>query len=181
MTRLPSSRHVSPVARDDDDKPTKKKSSTKASPKRTAKLPGAAQIRAAAIVLGGLVSFVGLMSFVGLATSNLAVRFIGALVLVVVLPAIATERVLKRTEGKGSLALIGDVFAVVLMVLALLFVGAEAVTRPIFTHEGDHHAKDGSRVMARALYFLGGVTPTFPPDKPQATPPSSASASAGGH
>jgi uncharacterized protein YqhQ len=181
LTRLATSRHLSLVARDDDDKPAKKKASTKTSAKRTAKLPGAAQIRAAAIVMGGLVSFIGLMSIVGVVTSNLAGRFIGALVLAVVLPAIATERVLKRMEGKGSLALIGDVFAVVLMVLALFFVGAEAITRPLFTHEGDRYAKDGSRFMARTLYFLGGVTPTFPPDRPQATPASSASASAGGH
>lgn len=166
----------------DEDKPRPKKKASKAEPARArtkAKVSIAGWLRLAATLFGGLISFLGLMALVGGITDSFVARFVGALAVVIVLPAVIAERVLRRAGEKADLMLVIDVFAVVLMGLALFFVGAEAVTRPLLAHEGDRYARGGARVMARALYFLGGVAPTFPEEKTATAPATSASASAG--
>ncbi|MBX3185655.1 MAG: hypothetical protein KF819_01515 [Labilithrix sp.] len=132
--------------------------------------------RAVGIAFGGFVTLIGVMALVGLVTDNGWVRLLVGLVAVIVLPAFLADRVLRRTEGKGGLGLIADMFAIVLLGVALILVAAEPVTRSLFRHEGDLYAQSGSTFMARTAYFLGGVSPVFPSEK--AAPAGSASASA---
>lgn len=118
--------------------------------------------RAVGILFGGFVTLVGLMSVVGLVTDMFWVRFGVAALLGLALPAFAADRVLKRTSMGGGLATVVDVFAIVLLAIAIAFVGLEGMTRGILRDEADRYARSGSRGMARAVYFLAGVAPAFP-------------------
>lgn len=120
--------------------------------------------RAVALVVGALVTLVGVMGVVGLVTGNFLARLLVALVLVIGVPALVTDRLLKRTKARG-LGVAGDIFAIVLLGLALFFVGLEFLSKPLFVGEGDHYARSGSRGMARFAYWLGGVTPVFPEER----------------
>lgn len=138
--------------------------------------------RVIGVTLGGFVSVVGLMSVVGLAVSNVWVRLGAAVVVLVVIPALLSDRLLKRTSAnlatRGALGMVGDTFAIVLLGIALLFVAADSVTRTPLMHEGDLYARAGADRMARTVYFLAGVSPVFPSER-AAQPASPASASAG--
>lgn len=134
--------------------------------------------RVIGIVSGGFVTLVGLMALVGLVTDSFLVRLVVGLVLAIALPAFLSDRLLKRMSMGGGLSMVADVFAIVLLGVALAFVAAEAITRPLLVREGDRYARSGSSGMARVVYFLAGVSPVFPGDKPATLPPASASASA---
>lgn len=134
-------------------------------------------------ILGGAVTLVGLMGVVGMVTGNFWARLLVALVLLIGVPALVADRLLKRTKLGGGLGMVGDVFAIVLLAIALLLVGAEFLSKPLFVREGDHYSRSGSRSMARLAYWLGGVTPVFPEERglpAQVGPGASASASASG-
>ena len=137
---------------------------------------------AVGIALGGFVTLTGVMGVVGLAVENIWARLVVGLLVVVGLPAFLADRLLKRSDStlatRGGLGMVADVFAIVLLGIALMLVGADAMTSSLFAHEGDLHAKHGSTTMARAVYFVAGVSPVFPGDKPTAKPSASASASA---
>lgn len=124
--------------------------------------------RTVGILLGGFVTLVGMMSVVGFATDNFWARLLVALVVVVGFPAFVSDRVLKRTRLGGGAAMVADLFAIVLLGIALLLVEADFVSKPLLVSEGDRYAKSGSRGMARLTYFLGGVSPVFPEDRPPA-------------
>ena len=102
-------------------------------------------VKAAAIVLGGVCTFVTFASIVGLATGNEWVRAGLGLVLSVVLPAVAVDRALpKKDAGKPRPGLVGDVVAIVLLGIPLLFIGlGQPVTRPLLVREGDRLAESG--------------------------------------
>src|SRR5690606_29777241 len=128
----------------------------------------------------------GVMGIVGLVTGNFLARLLVALVLVIGVPALATDRLLKRTKARG-LGVVGDVFAIVLLALALFLVGFEFLSKPLFVGEGDHYAESGSRGLARFSYWLGGVSPSFPEERglpaqvgPGAAPASASAASVDG-
>lgn len=170
----------------DDLLPKKKSSSTaKAPAKGTSKGASPEMVRLmrvtriVGIVLGGFVTLVGMMAVVGFATDNFWVRLVVGLLVVVGLPAFVSDRFLKRTNLGGGLSMVADVFAIILLGIALVLVAVDAVSRPILVREGDRYARSGSRVMARTVYFLGGVSPTFPEDK-AAAPAGSASAAPAG-
>ena len=135
------------------------------------------------IALGGFVSLVAVMAVVGLAVDNVWARLVVGALVVVGLPAFLADRMLKRSDStlatRGSLGMVADVFAIVLLGGALMLVAADSVTSSLFRHEGDLYAKHGSTTMARAVYFVAGVSPLFPADKPAAAAAGSASASAG--
>lgn len=137
---------------------------------------------AVGIALGGFITLVAVMGVVGLAVENIWARLVVGLLVVVGLPAFLADRLLKRSEStlatRGGLGMVADVFAIVLLGIALMLVGADAMTSSLFAHEGDLYAKHGSTAMARAVYFVAGVSPVFPGDKPSAKPNGSASASA---
>ena len=137
---------------------------------------------AAGIALGGFVTLTGVMGVVGLAVENIWARLVVGLLVVVGLPAFLADRLLKRSDStlatRGGLGMVADVFAIVLLGVALMLVSADAMTSSLFAHEGDLLAKHGSTTIARAVYFVGGVSPVFPGDKPTATPNASASATA---
>jgi hypothetical protein len=176
------------VAKEDDLLPKKKTTSTaKPALKGTSKGSSSASpqmlrlmrgTRIVGILLGGLVTLVGMMSVVGLVTDNIWARLIVALIVVVGLPAFISDRLLRRLSLAAGVSRVGDIFAIVLLGIATVLVSADFVSKPLFVREGDRYARSGSRTMARVVYFLGGVSPTFP-DEPGAVPPAgSASASA---
>jgi hypothetical protein len=137
-------------------------------------------IKGAAIVLGGVCTFVAFSSIVGIATGNAWARAGLALVLTVVLPMVAVDRALpKKDAGKARPGLMVDVIAVVLLGIALLFIGiGQPVTRPLLVREGDRLAEDGREVPAHFVYFLGGVRPVDAPEPaPSSSPAPSASSS----
>lgn len=174
------------MAKDDDDEIiVPKKSKTK--PVSTGKSASASMKKlmrvatAIGITFGGFVSLVGMMGVVGLGVSNIWARLVVGLVVVIGLPAFLADRLLKRTDAnlgtRGSLGMVANTFAIVLLGVALMLVGAEAMTKNLFAHEGDLYARSGSTGMARLVYFVAGVSPVFPNDKPGAKPAGSASAS----
>lgn len=136
---------------------------------------------AVGILLGGFVTIVSVMAVMGLAIENIWVRLVFGLLIVVGLPAFLADRLLKRSDStlatRGGLGMVADVFAIVLLGAALMFVAADAVTKSLIRHEGDLYAKSGSTTMARLVYFLAGVTPVFPLEK---TAAAKAGATAGG-
>jgi hypothetical protein len=141
-------------------------------------------VKGGAIVLGGVCTFVTFASIVGLATGNEWVRAGLGLVLSVVLPAVAVDRALpKKDAGKARPGLVGDVVAVVLLGIPLLFIGlGQPVTRPLLVREGDRLAESGHEIPAHAVYFLAGVRPVDE-TAPSAPPPASvapAASSSGG-
>ena len=135
------------------------------------------------IALGGFVTIVAVMAVVGLAVDNIWARLVVGLIVVVGLPAFLADRMLKRSDStlatRGGLGMVADVFAIVLLGAALMLVAADSVTSSLFRHEGDIYARHGSTTMARAVYFVAGVSPVFPAEKPAAAPGGSAPASAG--
>lgn len=118
--------------------------------------------RVVGLLLGGFVTLVGFMGVVGLVTDSFWVRFGVASVVGIVIPAVVADRLLKRLGTGGGLSMVVDVFAIVLLALGVAFAGLEGLTRGLLRDEGDRYAKSGSRTMARAVYFLAGVSPTFP-------------------
>ena len=176
------------MAREDDLLPKKKSPAAKGSvAKSSSASPQMLRLmritRTIGVVLGGFVTLVGMMSLVGLVTDNFWVRLLVALIVVVGLPAFLSDRVLKRTKLGGGLGMVGDIFAIVLLGIALLLVGVDFASKPLLVREGDRYARSGSRTMARVVYFLGGVSPVFPEEKGAApagsgAAPASASASA---
>lgn len=133
------------------------------------------------IVLGGFVTLVGVMAVVGLAVDNIWARLVVGLIVVIALPAFLADRLLKRGGStlatKGGLGMVADVFAIVLLGIALVLVAADAITKSLYRHEGDLYARSGSTTMARMVYFVAGVAPVFPFEKPPAKPAGSASGS----
>ena len=113
----------------------------------------------------------------GIVTGNAWARAGLALVLTVVLPMAAVDRALpKKDAGKARPGLVVDVIAMVLLGVALLFIGlGQPVTRPLLVREGDRLAEDGREVPAHFVYFLGGVRPV---DAPEPAPSSSLAPSA---
>jgi hypothetical protein len=139
-------------------------------------------IKGAGIVLGGVCSFVTFSSITGIVTGNAWARGLVALVLTVALPLFAVDRALPRSDpAKARTGLMGDVIALVLLGVALLFIGiGQPVTRPLLVREGDRLAEDGRDVPAHLVYFLAGVRPVDAPapalvPAPSATPSGSAS------
>lgn len=173
------------MAKDDDEIIVPKKSKAKpvsTSPSASASMRKLMRVACAiGIALGGFVALVGMMSVVGLAVSNIWARLAVGLVVVVGLPAFLADRLLKRTDAnlgtRGSLGMVSNVFAIVLLGVALMLVAAEAMTKNLFAHEADLYARSGSTTMARLVYFVAGVSPVFPNEKPGAKPGASGSAS----
>jgi hypothetical protein len=171
------------VAKEDQLLPKKKSTTSK-----TAKSGVSPQMRrlmriarAVGIVLGGFVTLVGLMATVGFLTDTTWIRLVIALLVVVGVPAFASDRFLKRTNMRGGLGLVADIFAIVLLSIALLLVAVDVASRPLLVREGDRYARSGSRTMARVVYFLGGVSPVFPEDRAGSpAPKGSASAAVDG-
>lgn len=181
------------MAKDDDEIILPKKSKTKSAPASSVSKGQVASppmrrlmriTRFVGIAFGGFVALVGVMSLAGMVSSNFIFRVVVGLLVVVALPALLSDRMLKRTNAnlgsRGALGMVGDVFAIVLLGVALMFVAAESVTKNVIAHEGDHYARANSTMMARVVYFIAGVSPVWAADKPPAKPAASASASASG-
>ncbi|MBX3221025.1 MAG: hypothetical protein KF795_10945 [Labilithrix sp.] len=156
------------MAKEDDLLPKKKTSSTAKASSRGSTGASAQMLRLMRIVrlfgvlLGGLVTLVGAMSLVGFVTDAFWARLVVALIVVVGLSAFVSVRVLKRTKLGGGLSTATDIFAIVLLAIALVLVSADFASKPLLVREGDRYARAGSRTMARVVYFLGGVSPVFP-------------------
>lgn len=138
-------------------------------------------VKGLAIAVGGLCTFVTFSSLVGVVTGNAWARAIGALLLTIAVPAFAADRALPKGDSKKARpGLVGDVIALVLLGIALLFVGiGQPVTRPLLVREGDRLAEDGHEIPAHLVYLMGGVRPVDA-IAPAPQPPPAASSS-GGH
>lgn len=136
------------------------------------------------ILLGGSVTLVAMMGVIGLVVDNIWARLVVGLIVVVGLPAFLADRMLKRSDStlatRGGLGLVADIFAIVLLGIALMLVAADSMTSRLFRHEGDLYARSGSGTMARMAYFFAGVAPVFPAEKAALKPAGSASGSASG-
>ena len=117
------------------------------------------------IALGGFVTLTAVMGVIGLAVDNIWARLVIGLLVVVGLPAFVADRLLKRSDStlatRGGLGMVADVFAIVLLSIALGLSAVDWATRPLFRHEGDLYARAGSTTMARLVYFVAGVSPCF--------------------
>ncbi len=118
-------------------------------------------VKGLAIAGGGLCTFVTFASLVGIVTGNPWARAIGALLLSVAVPALVADRALPKGDAsKARSGLVGDVIAIVLLAIALLFVGiGQPVTRPLLVREGDRLAGDGHEIPAHVVYLMAGVRP----------------------
>jgi hypothetical protein len=136
-------------------------------------------IKGAAIVVGGVCTFVAFASLIGVVTGSGWARFVGALVLTGLFPAFAIDRALPKGDAtKGRVGLVVNVVALVLLGIAMLFVGiGQPVTGPLMVKEGDRLAEEGHSVSSHLVYLLAGVRPVDGPEGPTA-PYGSASASA---
>jgi hypothetical protein len=124
-------------------------------------------IKGVAIAAGAMCTFVAFSSLVGLATGNGWARGIVGLVLTLALPALVVDRSLPKGNAKKARpGLVSDAIAMVLLGVALVFVGfGQPLTRPLLVHEGDRYAEDGHDVLAHVVYFLAGVRPVDAPPK----------------
>ena len=124
-------------------------------------------IKGVAIAAGALCTFVAFSSVVGLATGNGWARGIVGLLLTLALPAVVVDRSLPKNDPKKARpGLVADATAIVLLGVALVFVGfGQPLTRPLLVHEGDRYAEDGHDVLAHVVYFLAGVRPVDAPPK----------------
>ena len=177
------------MAKDEEDEIVVPKKSSKTSKASSPSSKGpSAQMRrlmritcGVGIALGGFVTLTAVMGVVGLVVDNIWARLMVGLLVVVGLPAFLADRLLKRSDStlatRGGLGMVADVFAIVLLGIALVLSAVDWATRPIFRHEGDLYARAGSTTMARALYFVAGVAPVFPFEKPKAAGAASGSAS----
>jgi hypothetical protein len=141
-------------------------------------------IKGVALVVGGACTLLSLMSVVGIVTSNGVARLVVALILGIGFPAFIADRLLPKDDVKRAPGLTGDVFALVLLGFALVFVAfAHPLTEGLLAREGDRQAVAGNGLVARVAYVLAGVRADEPP-APSAGPAGSAapsaSASAGG-
>ncbi|HEY6460563.1 MAG TPA: hypothetical protein VIY73_10450 [Polyangiaceae bacterium] len=134
-------------------------------------------VKGLGIAVGGICSFVAFASLVGIVTGNVWARGIIALVLCIVFPAFAVDRALPKGDAtKGRVGLVGDVVALVLLGIAMLFVGiGQPVTRPLLVREGDRLAEDDHAIAAHVVYLMAGVRPV---DALPAAPPPASGASA---
>lgn len=133
--------------------------------------------RGLGILFGGFVTLVGMMSVIGFLSDNFWVRLLVALLVVVGVPAFIADRFLKKTNLGGGLGMVADIFAIVLLGIALILVYADFASKPLLVREGDRYARSGSRSMASIVYFLGGVSPVYPGEA-GAAPAGSGSAAA---
>ena len=145
------------MAREDDLLPKKKPSAAAAKPASKGPSPQMLRlmrvVRAIGVLLGGFVTLVGMMSLVGIVTDNFWARLLVALVLVVGFPAFVSDRLLKRTRLGGGMGMVGDVFAIVLLGIALLLVSVDFASKPLLVREGDRYARSGSRTMALSSWL----------------------------
>jgi hypothetical protein len=118
-------------------------------------------VKGLGIAVGGVCSFVAFASLVGIVTGNGWARGIIALVLCVVFPAFAVDRALPKGDAtKRRAGLVGDVVALVLLGIAMLFIGiGQPVTRPLLVKEGDRLAEDDHAIAAHVVYLMAGVRP----------------------
>jgi len=124
-------------------------------------------VKGVAIAAGAVCTFVAFSSVVGLATGNGWARGIVGLLLTLALPAVVVDRSLPKGDvNKARPGLVSDAIAIVLLGVALGFVGfGQPLTRPLLVHEGDRYAEDGHDVLAHVVYFLAGVRPVDAPPK----------------
>lgn len=124
-----------------------------------------------------LTALLGLSSAFGAVTDIFVLRAIVALVLLVGLPLFASDKILSRMKSPNDkLAVVLDVFGLFWMTLAWLFVAA---LPKVFVAEGDRQTRAGSTTLAKTVYFLGGVSPTFRTERSLVPAPSASAPGAG--
>src|SRR5262249_7614273 len=116
-------------------------------------------LKAGAMVVGLPSTVVFLMALIGGVAENGYARVVGALIVAIVLPLLVADRMLPEHDPTRARGLVGDVCAVTWMLLAVVLAGAANVsTRSLLAREGDRLVQGGHDGIARAAYFLAGVS-----------------------
>jgi len=128
-------------------------------------------------MLGGLFfSLICLMAIIGALTANGWARSLGALVVLVVVPAIIADRAIPDDDEKAK-GVPTDVFSLVWLGFPLVFgVVLGSLTNKMLVTEGDRLARAGMGTMAKAAYLMAGVDAKS--GSPGAGPVASSSATA---
>lgn len=120
-----------------------------------------------AIVVGLFLTVISLMSLIGLVTDNFWIRLVPALVLALGAPLFLVDRLLPDGDQAVSKGLPTDVLAVVWLGFGVLYVGlAHPVTGSLIIAEGDRYATNGSTMIAKVTYWMGGASPIEPSEPP---------------
>lgn len=160
-----------------------KKPAPRGSPSRAAAPPGPlvsighTLLKLAGFVVSLPAAMLCVMALIGGATENGYVRFIGALVLVLVVPLFIADRLLPNHDPTRARGLVSDVLAVSWTLTTFIIAAAlGGTTRPMLGREGDRLVKAGYPDIALGAYFLAGLKVQIP--SPAPLPVASASASA---
>ncbi len=113
-----------------------------------------------AILVGLPLTVFSLMSVVGLATDNIWIRLIPAVIVALGAPLFLVDRLLPDNDQARARGMPTDVLATSWLAFGVLFVGlAQPVTGSLLIAEADRYVTNGSTGIARVGYWLGGVTP----------------------
>lgn len=112
------------------------------------------------ILLGFPLTVLALMSLIGLATDNLWIRLIPALIVAIALPLFVVDRLLPDDDQASARGMPTDLLALFWLGIGVLYIGlGQPVTGGILINEADHFATAGSPDLARMTYWLAGATP----------------------
>lgn len=134
-------------------------------------------VKVAALLVGAVATFVCGMALIGSFVANGWLRAGGALLAMLVVPALITDRLLPKDDPARGRGLPTDVFALAWLAVPLVVaVLLGATTRGALLREGEREAAAGHEWLARLAMALAGKADTPGPLPPAA----SASASAAG-
>lgn len=128
-------------------------------------------VKTLSIVVGLPLTVVSLMSLIGLATGNVWIRLVPALVVAVGAPLFLVDKLLPDEASAKSRGLVTDVLAVVWLGFGVLYAGVgHPLTGSWLVNEADNFAASGTTSVARVVYWIGGATPVAPPPETTAPP-----------
>lgn len=131
-------------------------------------------LRGVSLLASFPLALLGLVSLFGYATGNFTARAVVAVVLLVGVPLFIADRLLARMKGVSDrMGAVVDLCAAFWLVLAWVFVAAAP---GVLVSEGDRLTRTNSVGLAKVVYALGGVSPTFRTER-EVVPAASASAS----
>ena len=131
------------------------------------------------LAVGFVTTLFSLMALVGALTDNGWARVLVGLLVALAVPAVLADRLLPSEPDERSKGLVGDVFAVVWLVVPVLFVVVlGSVTRPLMASEADRLKAGGFDLASRGAYTLARVSAVAPSTEASATPSAGPSSSA---
>src|SRR5215472_719684 len=111
-----------------------------------------AWLKAISIAVGFIVTVVALMAIVGALTANGWVRTLVAIVVALAVPAIIADRVRPKDDYIGGMGLPSDIFALILLGFAVLFIAVPSKGRALLLREADRETQAGAGPFAKLPY-----------------------------